>query len=376
MNRKYILLFFTLILCSCNKTISNDEPLHTVYKPAVIVGGDNGIMYSLDATTGNKNWEFHTSTAIKATALIVDDIVYFGNDAGNFYAINKNTGKLSWQKKYSEGIESSACFGNNKIYFGCNNDTMYCIDKLGNTIWTNNMGGNIICSPLFFDNKIYVGANKTDNFLCLDANTGIKIWKQDWITGWANLYISSPTLYDSSVFWGSDFYMVLSESTNGLNSGMGAFLPTLITSASPVCLGGALYCGGDNGTVYCVEINNLNSNILWQYKTAGKIYSSAYIDEPTETIFAGSYDFNLYAINKVTGSLKWKYPTASIIKSSPVILDRTIYFTSFDKYMYAVDKITGKLVWKYNLNTTSMCSPVINDLQNNIYPSISGMSKY
>jgi eukaryotic-like serine/threonine-protein kinase len=376
MKCNYILLLFTAIVFGCNKNISNDAPLLQVYKPAVIVGCDNGIMYSLDAETGDKNWEFHTSGAIKTTVLIVDDIIYFGNDAGNFYAINKNTGKLSWQKKYSEGIESSACFGDNKIYFGCNNDTVYCIDKQGHTIWTNNMGGNIICSPLFFDNKIYVGANKTDNFLCLDANTGIQIWKQDWITGWTNLYLSSPTVYDSSVFFGSDYYMVLAESTLSNTGGSEGFLPMLITAASPVCFGGALYCGGDNGTIYCMEIYNLNSNILWQFKTAGKIYSSAYIDEPTESIYVGSYDFNLYAINRVTGALKWKYPTASIIKSSPVILGRIIYFTSFDKYMYAVDKITGKLVWKYNLNNTSMCSPVINDLQNNIYPSISGMSKY
>jgi uncharacterized protein (TIGR03437 family) len=63
------------------------------------------------------------------------------------------------------------------------------------------------------------------------------------------------------------------------------------------------------------------------------------------TIYVGSYDYNLYAINS-DGTLQWKFPTSGEITSSPVIgSDGTIYVGSSDNYFYAI-KPDGMLKWK------------------------------
>ncbi len=59
-------------------------------------------------------------------------------------------------------------------------------------------------------------------------------------------------------------------------------------------------------------------------------------------------DNNLYALNPVDGSLKWKYATGNSIDSSPAIgADGTIYVGSYDNYLYALNPADGSLKWKY-----------------------------
>ena len=65
------------------------------------------------------------------------------------------------------------------------------------------------------------------------------------------------------------------------------------------------------------------------------------------TVYVGSDDSNLYAIDANTGKLKWKFATAGAIQSSPTVTANTVYFGSNDKYLYAVDAVTGILRWKF-----------------------------
>ncbi len=48
-----------------------------------------------------------------------------------------------------------------------------------------------------------------------------------------------------------------------------------------------------------------------------------------------------------TNTLKWKYPTGGRIESSPAIdSDGTIYFGSFDNKLYAIEDITAIITIK------------------------------
>ncbi len=54
------------------------------------------------------------------------------------------------------------------------------------------------------------------------------------------------------------------------------------------------------------------------------------------TIYVGSYDNNLYALNP-DGTEKWRFATGSYVYSSPVLgVDGTIYVGSQDNNLYAV----------------------------------------
>jgi PKD repeat protein len=88
------------------------------------------------------------------------------------------------------------------------------------------------------------------------------------------------------------------------------------------------------------------NNKIWSYTTDKYVYNSPVIGIDG-TIYVGSTDKNLYALNR-DGTLKWKYSTGSdIVQGAPTIgSDGTIYSTSYDGKLYALNP-DGTLKWSY-----------------------------
>lgn len=87
------------------------------------------------------------------------------------------------------------------------------------------------------------------------------------------------------------------------------------------------------------------SKIKWQFHTHGQVISSAAVT--ADTVYIGSSDHFLYALDPASGAQKWKFKTESRITSSPAVSGGVVYFGSFDGNFYAVDAANGKLKWKF-----------------------------
>lgn len=74
--------------------------------------------------------------------------------------------------------------------------------------------------------------------------------------------------------------------------------------------------------------------IKWQFHTGGKIFSSPAV--AGSTVYFGSYDHFLRAVDLETGAEKWKF-TGSRIPSSPAVANGLVYFLSYDSNFYALD---------------------------------------
>ncbi|WP_333639944.1 PQQ-binding-like beta-propeller repeat protein, partial [Methanococcus maripaludis] len=73
----------------------------------------------------------------------------------------------------------------------------------------------------------------------------------------------------------------------------------------------------------------------WRFKTGKRIESSPVIGN-TDTIYFGSYDGHLYAINP-DGTEKWNFETGSWIIATPAIDENgTIYFGTRNGKFYAL----------------------------------------
>jgi hypothetical protein len=81
------------------------------------------------------------------------------------------------------------------------------------------------------------------------------------------------------------------------------------------------------------------------FETNPLIIQDPYTDNQP-TIFAGNRDGYFYALDAVTGSLKWKYPTEGAILFSAAYKNGVVYFASNDAHAYALNALTGSLVWK------------------------------
>jgi outer membrane protein assembly factor BamB len=200
---------------------------------------------------------------------------------------------------------------------------------LGSVRWRFKTSGRIFSSPVIKDGLAFIGS-EDGNLYAVRTYSGAMSWK--FHTGGA--VSSTVAVYNGSVYFTS-------------------------------------YDG------YCYAVDALTGKELWKFKTEGEKKVGAnglWTMKPAEmymedlwdfflsspvvgingpglnngpTVYFGSSDGNLYALDAISGVLKWKFKTNGIIRSSPALYDGNIYFGSWDTYMYAVDAQTGKEIWKF-----------------------------
>jgi outer membrane protein assembly factor BamB len=97
--------------------------------------------------------------------------------------------------------------------------------------------------------------------------------------------------------------------------------------------------------------------LQWRFATGGAVHSSPAIGT-NGTIYVGSRDNRLYAINP-DGTKQWEFRTDNDIVGSPAIGDDgTIYIGSYDNMLYAVLP-HGQRLWRFNTGDDILNSPTI-----------------
>lgn len=151
--------------------------------------------------------------------------------------------------------------------------------------------------------------------------------------------------------------------------------------SSPAIAGGTAYVGSTDHNLYAVDI--ASGTLKWKFPTQSRIMSSPAVSNGL--VYVGSYDGNFYAVDVTSGKEKWHFATAGerrfaakhlhgalpatetmpdpfdIYLSSPGVVDGTVYFGSGDGNVYALDAASGKLKWKFATGDVVHASPAIAD---------------
>ena len=77
------------------------------------------------------------------------------------------------------------------------------------------------------------------------------------------------------------------------------------------------------------------------------------------TVYVGSDDTNLYAIDAATGAVRWQTPLGGEVLSSPAVSDGVVFVGSFDGNLYALDAATGAVRWQAPLGGQVWSSPAV-----------------
>ncbi len=75
-----------------------------------------------------------------------------------------------------------------------------------------------------------------------------------------------------------------------------------------------------------------------------------YLSSPTidaDTVYVGSGDGNIYALDAGSGALRWKFQTGNVVHASPAIANGLVYIGSWDSYFYAIDAKSGQERWRF-----------------------------
>lgn len=87
------------------------------------------------------------------------------------------------------------------------------------------------------------------------------------------------------------------------------------------------------------------NQVKWKFHTGGKVVSSPAVVEGT--VYVGSTDNNLYAVDQETGAQKWKFKSFGSVTSSPAVSGGVVYFGSMDGNFYAVSADKGEMKWRF-----------------------------
>ena len=112
----------------------------------------------------------------------------------------------------------------------------------------------------------------------------------------------------------------------------------------------------------------------WRFETSDDVDSSPAIGADG-TVYVGSDDGNLYAVEPETGAELWRFPAGGEIRSSPAVgSDGTIYFGS-KNVLHAVNA-RGVLKWSFNAGDYIFSSPAVSNESRVVYVGSSNGSLY
>ena len=151
--------------------------------------------------------------------------------------------------------------------------------------------------------------------------------------------------------------------------------------ASPAVAGDSVYVGSGDHLVYAID--RATGAQRWKFATHGRVSSSPAV--VAGTVYVGAYDGKLYAIDAATGKQKWVFATEGerrfaaphlhgaeprdevmpdvfdFFLSSPTVANGTVYFGSGDRHVYALAAADGKLRWKVATAQVVHASPAVAD---------------
>ena len=88
---------------------------------------------------------------------------------------------------------------------------------------------------------------------------------------------------------------------------------------------------------------------VWSFSTKGPIMGSPVVAEGT--VYAGSRDGNLYALEAKRGTEQWHLRTGDRIESTPAVEGHRVFIGSHDGKVYCADTDNGRRVWQRDLRS-------------------------
>ena len=254
--------------------------------------------------------------------------------------------ELVWKFKTGDKIFSSPAVSGEMVFTGSGDKNFYAVNiKTGKQAWVFTTGGAVHSSPAIYDNMVYVGS-MDGYYYALDIITGKQKWR--FKTG------GEKPVGDTS-YWGMKPAGIYMED------------PWDCFLSSPVAGKGSkgitVYFGSSDGNLYAV--NAKDGSLKWKFKTNGSIHASPALQNGI--IYIGSWDTYLYAVNAESGKELWKFKTGGQmamtgIQASATVENGVVYFGTRDAHLYALNAGNGDLVWTYDAqNSWIISSAVIKD---------------
>ncbi|WP_254807818.1 PQQ-binding-like beta-propeller repeat protein [Natronosalvus amylolyticus] len=310
-------------------------------------------------------WQFTTDERVFSSPTVVDGVAYVGSDDDTIYAIDTDTETELWSFETNESVQSSPAVVDGTVYIGSFDGNIYALNATNGTeAWRFETDGVVFTSPSVADGIVVAGSND-GNLYALDAETGTELWRFQTD---GDLISPSPTIDDGTIYAGAHGYdHNAGEATENwyaidLETGVEQWHQDFdglgwYSEGSATVADGTVYVGSYDGSVYALDADD--GRELWDVMTDGSVYSTPTVAEGT--VYVGSYDGTVYALDADDGSDVWDYTTDSWFYSSATVADDTLYVGGGDGTVYALDAADGSDIWNYTTDSSIYSSPTVAD---------------
>ena len=325
---------------------------------------------------GDRPWHVQTGKGIFSTPIVgADGTTYVGSADSWFYAVAPN-GKLRWRFKTGNLIDSAATIDKDgDVYVPSGDEYLYKLrsrpglTRAQRVIWKFKARQPPGSSQLvdWWEGNVELGTDGT----LYAGNTGSTAYAihPDGTLKWMHAFGNSPWTAaarapDGSTYWGSLDLFVHKLDKDGNEVWKTPTIGFIISSPAMSSDGSTIYIGSFDSNLYALD--TATGAVKWKFDTDEHIYSSPALDEAPDgsvrTIVFGSTDGSVYALNP-DGTLKWRYDTGDVIRSSPVIGGApggggVVYVGNGNGTLFALDLATGRRRWSYD---TTAADPALRD---------------
>jgi len=215
----------------------------------VLLPAWNGNLYTLDAASGDRIWQYSAGEALRATPAIDVDRIYLAGSGGTLTALSLD-GEVLWQAHLDAPLLSTPAVTGNGVVVVSRSGEISFFDRSGRRLWHRNLGE--LChysAPLYHDGDLFVGTSG-GSLWKLRAADGLPVWRQK---GFGPIY-STPVLVDRRLYFGDN---------DGALSVVGA----------------------DSGT------------IVSQFRVSGEVQGMPWVGG--DQVLVGTRDRNVYALRRI-----------------------------------------------------------------------------
>ncbi len=233
---------------------------------------------------------------------------YQGRGKSTFSCIDASTKELYWKSRVSISEAPIVLAG---VIYGCGKGrSLYALERLtGRTIWRFDAPSRLVGCPSLADSTIYVcGRN---GFYAVDASSGELRFE-----------VGEPGT--GEYLWGPP----------AVGRGLVVFEVTM---------------GGVGGKPRVCAVRAVDGRRLWQFVAGGTFTESAIDDE---RVYVGCADRNLYALDRESGAIVWKFETHNHLRRGPLLFGAIVVIGGCysDALLYGIDARTGRKVWDVELD--------------------------
>ena len=117
-----------------------------------------------------------------------------------------------------------------------------------------------------------------------------------------------------------------------------------------------------NPTIYCASYDNhlyaldINGTTLWKFNCGTSVPGG--IGGENGTVYAGTINGTIFAIDAKNGNEKWNFRTGGMITAGAEIKGNRVYFTSFDQKLYCLSE-KGEKLWDFLTGGPIVSRPLI-----------------